>query len=126
MGTPVTSSSAILGQVAPAAATPTLLYTAPAALQTFSAGGATLAGISICETGGAVALVRISFRINGAGDDIKQYVMRDWQIAANDFKFWPSDVIPGIAALPLGSGDLIYVYSSTGNVSFTAWGTPNL
>ena len=119
---PSPGSATVLGQVAPAAATPTLLYTGPAALQVGSSGGATIAGIAFCETNNAAAKVRISIRVNGAADAIAQYVLYDFALAANGAGMWPQQpVFPTI-----GPGDIVYVQSDTGKVSFTLCGYANL
>ena len=67
----------VLGQQAPAAATPATLYTVPAATQ------AVCSTLSICNRDIATAY-RVSVRPAGAAQDVKHYLVYDAVIAAND------------------------------------------
>lgn len=99
----------VLGQLAPAATTLSALYTVPGATQ------AVISTINVCETGGASALIRISVAVAGAADAIAQYLIRDATLQANQ------EAALTIGAT-LGAADVVRVYSSTGNVSFSAFG----
>ena len=91
-----------LAQVAPLATTLTDAYTVPALRQ------ATIE-VVICNTAGA-ATVRISHAVNGAADNVKQYLVYDYPLAIGETK--------ATARWTARAGDVIRVYSSTATVAF--------
>lgn len=98
----------ILGQSAPAATTLTALYTVPAS--TF----AIVNGISVVNRGTA-ATFRISVAIGGAANTNAQYLYFDISIPANDTFLITT-------AVALGASDVIRVFASSANLTFTAFG----
>lgn len=99
----------ILGQVAPAAATPTDLYTVPLATQSV------ISTIVACNRGTA-AKIRISIRGAGAAQADRQYIVYDSDLAGKDSVFFTIGVT-------LGATDVVTVYSDTAAVSFSAFGS---
>lgn len=96
-------------QSAPAATTLTDLYAAPA-------GGMQVDCISACETNGVVTTIRVSVAPAAAANNIKQYLAYNAQIDAYDrwdFK----------GPFRLNVGDVVRVYSTSGNVSFSIFGS---
>ena len=91
-----------LAQVAPLATTLTDAYTVPALRQ------ATIE-VVICNTAGA-ATVRISHAVNGAADNVKQYLVYDYPLAIGETK--------ATARWTARANDVIRVYSSTATVAF--------
>jgi len=100
----------ILGQSSPSATTATDLYTVPGSTQ------AVISTIVVANRAGTQATFRISLRVAGAAADNKQYIAYDVAVPAND-----SIILTlGIA---LSATDVVTVYASTANVSFTATGS---
>jgi hypothetical protein len=100
----------ILGQVNPAATTATTLYTVPASTQ------AVVSTIVVANQAASQATFRISIRVAGAAANAKQYIAYDVAVPAND-----SIILTlGIA---LATTDIITVYGSSANLSFTATGS---
>lgn len=98
----------ILGQVNPLATTATTAYTVPAATQ------AIINSIAVCNQGSA-GTFRIAVRPAGATLATQHYIIYDTPIGAND------TINPGIT-LSLGQADVITVYASSANFSFTVSG----
>lgn len=100
----------ILGQSAPAATTATDLYTVPASTQTV------VSTMVVANRAASQATFRISIRVAGAASTNKQYLAYDVAVPAND-----SIILTlGVA---LATGDVITVYGSNANLSFTATGS---
>jgi hypothetical protein len=95
-----------LAQSAPAATTLTAAYTVPAGQQ------ATIE-VVMCNTG-AAATVRVQHAVNGAASALTQYLLYDFPLAGADTKV--------TARFTVRAGDVIRVYSSTGNVTFNVNG----
>lgn len=96
----------ILGQAAPSATTETDLYTVPAAKN---------ATVKVMATNrSTVGTVRISVGVDGAATDNTQYLAYDKQVQANDSL--------STATFMLGSTDVVRVYASSANFSFTVTG----
>jgi len=91
-----------LAQSIPAATTLTDGYTVPTARR------ATVS-VNICNHGSA-AVVRLSHATGGAADALGQYLLRDFALSANNSV--------STVQLALAAGDVLRVYSDTGNVSF--------
>ena len=99
----------VLGQLAPSATTLTDLYTVPGATH------ATVSSIVVCNRAGSAATFRIAVAIAGASNDNKQYLYYDTSIPANDS-------FVATIGVALGPADVIRVYASNGNLSFSAFG----
>lgn len=100
----------VLGQSAPAATTATTLYTVPSATETV------VSTIAVTNRAATAATFRIAVRPNGATLANEHYVTYDAPIAANDSLF----ITVGATA---DASDVITVYASTANLSFTAFGS---
>ena len=100
----------VLGQTNPSATTATTLYTVPSATQ------AVVSTIIIANLTTSAATFRISVRPAGAAQTNAMYVAYDVTVGASD----STALTLGIT---LGATDVITVYASTANVSFTAFGS---
>lgn len=102
----------VLGQSNPAATTLTTLYTVPAATETV------VSSIIIANLAASAATFRIAIRPNGAAIANSQYIAYDVTVGASDS-----------TALTLGvtldAADVISVYASTANLTFSAFGSEN-
>jgi glucose-6-phosphate dehydrogenase assembly protein OpcA len=100
----------VLGQSAPAATTATALYTVPSATE------AIISTIVVANRAAAAKSYRIAIRPNGATLANQHYLAYDVAIAANDS-----------TALTLGitvdAADVVEVYASAADLSFTAFGS---
>ena len=100
----------VLGQSNPRATTATTLYTVPASTQ------AVISTIVIANLTTSSATFRISVRPAGAAQTNAMYIAYDITVGASDS-----------TALTLGvtmnTTDVLTVYASTANVSFTAFGS---
>lgn len=96
----------VLGQAAPSATTETTLYTAPSA--------ATISTIVVCNRSTA-ATFRVSVAIAGAVTANQQYLYYNQDIGANT----TFTITIGIT---LANTDVVRVYASTANLSFSAFG----
>lgn len=100
----------VLGQAYPAGATDTTLYTVPAVTQ------AVVSTINVCNQTAAPSTFRIAVRPAGAAIASLHYVAYDIVIPAND-------TISMTIGITMNTTDVITVRSSTGTVSFTAFGS---
>jgi hypothetical protein len=100
----------VLGQVAPSATTATTLETVPAATQVV------MSTIAVCNRAATAATYRIAVRPAGATLANEHYIAYDAPIAANDSIFLTIGVT-------LATTDVVTVYASTANLSFSAFGT---
>jgi hypothetical protein len=101
----------ILAQSAPVATIATPLYgPVGAGIQTV------VSTISICNRGNSSSTYRLSVRENGAVDSAKQYLVFDSTVPA-------TSTVTYTLGITLRTGDAIYVYSSTNNLSFNAFGS---
>jgi hypothetical protein len=101
----------VLAQNNPSATTETTLYTVPSATQ------AVVSTLAIANQAGSSATYRIVVR--PAADSTtaaKHYIVYGATVAANDS-------IMLTLGLTLAAGDLIRVFASTGNISFSAFGS---
>lgn len=103
------ASYKVLGQVNPAAATLTTLYTVPSAT---SSVGSTL---SVCNQG-VTTTVRVAVRPAGAAIDPSHYILYETTVSNNNTLF----LTIGIA---LATTDVVSVYAGTANVSFNLYGS---
>ena len=100
----------VLGQVAPSATTATTLDTVPASTQ------AVVSTIVVCNRAATSATYRIAVRPAGATLANEHYIAYDSTVAAND-----STMLT--IGITLGAADVITVYASTANLSFSAFGS---
>jgi glucose-6-phosphate dehydrogenase assembly protein OpcA len=100
----------VLGQSNPSATTATTLYTVPSATE------AVVSTIVIANLTASAATFRIAIRPDGAALANSQYIAYDITVGASDS-----------TALTLGitmnAADVITVYASTANLTFTAFGS---
>jgi hypothetical protein len=101
------SISTALAQSAPSATSLTDVYTCPA-------GKRAVVRVIAVERSGAAATFRVSVAINGAADSNEQYVSYDEAIGAN------ASVTS--APLSIDASDIVRVYASSANLSFTVTG----
>lgn len=102
----------VLGQLKPAAATLSALYTVPGATTTVSS------SIIACEQSAVATTFRISVAVAGAADAPVQYIVYDAALAANETKAF-------MLGMTLGAADVVRVRSVSGNVSFAIFGAEN-
>lgn len=100
----------VLGQSAPAATTVTALYTVPSATE------AIISTIVVANRGTSVATYRIAIRPNGASLADLHYIAYDVTVGAND-----STTLT--LGLTLDATDVLSVYASNVNLSFSAFGS---
>ena len=100
----------VLGQSNPSATTATTLYTVPAATQTV------ISTVVVANLAATSATFRIAVRVAGAALANSQYVAYDVSVGAND-----STALT--LGLTLGATDVVTVYASTANLTFSAFGS---
>jgi hypothetical protein len=100
----------VLGQLAPSATTATSLYTVPSAKQ------AVVSTLVIANRAGTPATYRIAIRPAGATLSNEHYIAYDVAVGASD----STTLTLGIT---LSTTDVITVYASTANLSFSAFGS---
>lgn len=100
----------VLGQSNPSATTATTLYTVPSATQTI------VSTLVVANTAATSATFRIAVRVAGAALATSQYVAYDVSVGAND----STALTLGIT---LGATDVITVYASSANLTFSAFGS---
>jgi hypothetical protein len=98
-----------LGQVSPTANTLTTLYTVPGAAATI------VSSICVANRDSNDATFRISHAIGGAADAVAQYLAYDVPVPANRTYVFT-------LGLTLAASDLLRCYSSSGLLSFNAYG----
>lgn len=106
----MTSVLKILGQAAPAATTETLLYTVPTAVQV------AVSSINVSNRSATPATIRVSITEEGAATSTKDYLAYDVPLAANES-------LALTLGLTIKYADVIRVYASTANVSFSVYGS---
>ena len=99
----------VLGQAAPAATTPTNVYTVPAATS------AVVSTIVIANRANTAGSFRLSVRPAGATQADQHYIAYDVPIAAND----STTLTLGIT---LAATDVVTVYCSSANMSVNVFG----
>lgn len=100
----------VLGQSAPSATTATALYTVPASTETV------VSTVSICNRGSASGTFRIAVRPNGASLANQHYLVFDATVAAKDTLFLT-------IGATIDATDVLEVYASTADFSFSAFGS---
>jgi hypothetical protein len=100
----------VLGQVSPSATTATTLYTVPAATE------AVISTVVICNRSAVNRTFRLAVRPNGATLSNEHYLAYDITVGLSDS-----------TALTLGitmdAGDVLTVYASSTDLSFSAFGS---
>lgn len=100
----------VLGQVAPSATTNTDLYTVGAGKS------AVVSTIAVTNRAGTSATYRIAIRVAGSALSNEEYIAYDATISANNSTF----ITVGVT---LAATDVVTVYASTANLSFSAFGS---
>lgn len=100
----------VLGQSAPSATTATTLYTVPASTD------AVVSTISVCNRAATAGTYRIAIRPAGAALANSHYIAYDSSVAANNTTF----ISVGVT---LDATDVITVYASSADMTFSAFGT---
>lgn len=101
----------VLGQVAPSATTATTLYTVPA-----SPKQAVVSTLAICNRDSVAITYRVAVRPAGATLAALHYIAYDVSLAAGQAAFLT-------VGITLDSTDVVTVYASTANVSFSLFGS---
>jgi len=99
----------VLGQSAPAATTATTLYTVPASTS------AVVSTVNVCNRSASVRTFRIAVRPAGATLANQHYIAFGTAVAANDS-------IAVTIGVSMATTDVLEVYASTTDLSFTAFG----
>lgn len=107
----------VLGQLAPSVATNTDVYQVPANTQSI------VSTISVSNTTSSQATYRIAIRPAAESLATKHYIVYDAALAANDSIAITLGATLRNATGTLASGDVVTVYSNTGGVSITLFGT---
>lgn len=100
----------VLGQSAPAATTLTTLYTCPASTQ------AVISTVVVCNRSATARTFRIAVRPDGAAIANQHYLAYDVTVGASD----STTLTLGIT---MDAADVLSVYGSTTDLSFTAFGS---
>ena len=100
----------VLGQSAPSATTATSLYTVPSATETV------ISTVSVCNRGTASGTFRVSVRPDGTALADQHYLVYDAACAAKDTLFLT-------IGATLDASDVLEVYASTADFSFSAFGS---
>ena len=99
-----------LGQSNPLATTETALYTVPAATSTIAS------SVIVCNRSTVLSTFRISIAIGGAATTNKDYIYFDLPIGAND-------TFIATIGVTLAATDVVRVYASNTNLSFSLYGS---
>jgi len=100
----------ILGQSSPSATTSTDLYTVPPATS------AVCSSVSICNRGSSQTTFRVSISQGGAAITNKDYLYYDVTLAGND-------TFIATIGVTLAATDVVRVYASNTNLSFSLYGS---
>lgn len=100
----------VLGQSSPSATTATTLYTVPAATQTI------VSTVTVANRAATAGSYRIAVRVAGASLANSQYIAYDVSLPAN-----ASDTLT--LGLTVGATDVITVYASSADFTFSAFGS---
>lgn len=103
----------VLGQVSPASATLTPLYTVDTGKQ------AVASSLTVCNPTSAAITFRLRVAIAGAADAAKQAVYHEVSVPAND-------TYTATIGLTLGPLDVVRVQASAAGVSFNLFGNESL
>jgi hypothetical protein len=100
----------VLGQSAPRATTATTLYTVPSATQTV------VSTLVVCNQAGTAGTYRIAIRPNGATLAQEHYIAYDVSLDANTTTAYT-------IGATIDAADVVTVYASSANFSFSAFGS---
>jgi glucose-6-phosphate dehydrogenase assembly protein OpcA len=100
----------VLGQSNPSATTATTLYTVPSSTSTI------ISTITICNQASSAATYRIAVRPAGATLEAKHYIVYGATVPA-------SDTTALTLGLTLATTDVITIYASSANLSFSVFGS---
>lgn len=100
----------VLGQLSPASATSTRLYTVPAATSTV------ISSVNICNRNNANTTFRVSVHPANAAINNIHYVAYDTNLP-------PNDTISLSLGISMAATDAIYVYANSATVTFSAFGS---
>jgi hypothetical protein len=100
----------VLGQSAPSATTATTLYTVPSSTSTI------VSTLTVCNRDSSAGTFRIAVRPSGASLANQHYIVYDSAIAAND-------TVTFTLGITLATTDVVRVYSSNTNLSFSLYGS---
>ena len=100
----------VLGMSAPSATTNTDLYTVPAATS------AVVSTLCICNRAAATSTYRVAVRPAGAALANQHYIVYDSTLAINDTVFLT-------LGMSLAATDVVTVYASSANLSFSLFGS---
>jgi hypothetical protein len=106
----VATNYKVLGQISPSAASATTLYTVPSATETV------ISSLVVANISTSTLSYRIAVRPDGETLASKHYIAYDTVIAPN------TSTVYNIA-LCLNAGDVITVYESGADLSFSAYGS---
>jgi hypothetical protein len=105
------STYKVLGQSAPAAATPTSLYTVPSATE------AIVSTINVVNTHASTSdVIRIAVRPDGATLSNEHYIVYGLSLSAGS-------TFTYTGGITINATDVVTVYSTNGTSSFSAFGT---
>ena len=99
-----------LGQSSPSATTETTLYTVPAATSAIAS------SIVVCNRSSVLSTFRVSVAVGGGATANKDYIYYDLPIGAND-------TFIATVGLTLAATDVVRVYASNTNLSFSLYGS---
>lgn len=99
----------VLGQSAPSATTETALYTVSASTE------AVVSTLYVCNRSSAPATFRVSVSVGGGATSNEDYLYYDVTIQGNDS-------LRDTVGMSLAATDVVRVYASTANLSFTLFG----
>jgi glucose-6-phosphate dehydrogenase assembly protein OpcA len=99
-----------LGQSSPSATTETTLYTVPAATSAITS------SIVVCNRSSVLSTFRVSVAVGGGATANKDYIYYDLPIGAND-------TFIATVGLTLAATDVVRVYASNTNLSFSLYGS---
>lgn len=100
----------VLGQSAPAATTATSVYTVPNGKM------AVVSTIFVCNRGGVSGAYRIAIRPGGATLANQHYLIYDTVVNGNSTDAFTNGIT-------LGPGDIVSVYATNANFSFSVFGS---
>lgn len=100
----------VLGQSAPLATTNTDLYTCPSSTQTV------ISTLVICNRGASDATFRVAVRPSGAALANEHYISYDASITSNSLATFT-------IGITLTATDVVTVYASSADLSFSAFGS---
>lgn len=99
----------ILGQTGSAANTEFTLYSVP------SGKSAVVSSVMACNRGSTVSTFRLSASVAGAATTNKDYLFYDLPVGGND-------TFTATVGISLATTDVLRIYSSNANMSFSAFG----